>query len=70
MTTSLNYSCRYCRRTMDTGADRYGQNPFCPQCLHERMALAAAAAPLIRWDVEGDYASPVRIADGTPRAGA
>lgn len=45
--------CRYCSREMRCSTASYAENPFCAECLHERMAKASN--PPVNWRLEGDY---------------
>lgn len=45
---------------MDVSAESYFQNPFCKQCLPERLQQAANEDPVVGWREEGDYVVPVR----------
>jgi len=55
----LEFRCRYCASLMNVSAASYAENPWCVNCLDERMARAAAENPLIGWRVEGDYMVPI-----------
>jgi hypothetical protein len=46
--------CRYCRREMSSPPLDYQQNPFCANCLRERVSNATPAGR-VRWRKEGDY---------------
>ncbi len=56
--------CRYCKRRMYVSKKSYQQNPFCSECLPERLVKAAAADPVVGWNDLGDgYVRPVRLSD-------
>jgi hypothetical protein len=49
--------CHYCRREMANNPLEYAENPFCTQCLEERMAAAAPPGG-VTWRKEGNYLIP------------
>ncbi len=58
--------CRYgpCSKRMDVSKESYQQNPFCSECLSERLVKAAADDPVVGLRDLGDgYVRPVRLSD-------
>jgi len=52
--------CRYCRREMTTSPLAYEENPFCTECLEERMAAAAPPGG-VTWRKKGRYVIPEAV---------
>jgi hypothetical protein len=46
--------CRFCHREMRCSPLAYEQNPFCADCLPDRVAAAAPVSGM-RWELVGDY---------------
>jgi len=58
------YWCLYCKRSMFVTRREYKENPYCCECLHERIAKAAAEDPLITWKkLDSGYIEAVRLSD-------
>jgi len=51
--------CRYCKRDMTTtgSADSYQQNPYCSECLRERLEKANNSLVPTKWIQNGHYIS-------------
>jgi len=60
--------CEYCRREMTTGAAAFRENPFCRECLHDRIAAAAIAQGPTELRFVGDYAEVIPVLQ-TPSSG-
>lgn len=63
MSPVRSYECPYCKRTFYRYVDEHAQNPFCKDCLEERLIVAGIAAYVRRLDT--DYAEYDRIHAGT-----
>jgi hypothetical protein len=46
--------CRHCRREMSSSPLAYEQNPFCTECLSERVSSVAPRGG-VSWRREGHY---------------
>lgn len=54
--------CLYCRvEMMDVSSLSYEQNPYCGNCLADRMKLASAKSPFASWKQAGDYLEVVTL---------
>jgi hypothetical protein len=48
--------CPHCKRESTATAREFDENPYCAECLSERLAEAAAARPSGRWQsIGGGY---------------
>jgi hypothetical protein len=47
--------CSFCGRSVEDSVLGHRENPFCPECLPERMADARRKLGRIGWKVDGDY---------------
>ena len=47
--------CPCCKKENKTSAMSYRENPFCKQCLNERLATAREEMGLMELSVEGHY---------------
>lgn len=56
--------CEFCGRGLKVSALSFAENPYCLECLPERIAQARAGAPTISWTLAGDY---LRTTDLTRR---
>ena len=59
-------TCRYapCSKRMHVTQESYRQNPYCAECLHERLTKASATDPVVGWRDLGDgYVRPIRLSD-------
>ena len=54
--------CNFCGREVKTSALSFAENPFCTECLAERITKAAEGTALISWNVSGDYLRPIDLA--------
>jgi len=54
--------CRFCEGEVRTTALSFAENPYCSECLPERIAKAAESTELISWKVSGDYLRPIDLA--------
>lgn len=60
MILELINRCPFCDREATIPAQEYHENPYCNECLNDRIRLASEAAPLIRWESRGNYSTPIR----------
>lgn len=52
--------CRHCHREMNVTKGIYEQNPFCAECLPERLQSQQAARKLIGWSASRNgYSNPI-----------
>jgi uncharacterized paraquat-inducible protein A len=53
--------CRFCGREIAAPALSYEENPYCTECLGERLAQGGAAEGYVSWTVSGDYLRPIDL---------
>ncbi len=53
--------CRFCGREVPTSALSFEENPYCSECLFERLAQGFAADKYVSWAVCGDYLRPIDL---------
>lgn len=47
--------CPHCKQESIADAREWTENPYCHECVEERLAAAASLAPPFRWVAEGNY---------------
>lgn len=52
--------CSFCGRKNQRSARAHAENPYCAECLHERLQLATARSQVLRLIHEGSYVRVVR----------
>jgi hypothetical protein len=58
--------CSFCGREVKSSALGFAENPYCAECLPERIAGATETA-LISWEVCGDYLRPIDLTRQKPQ---
>ena len=59
--------CSFCGREVRTAALSFAENPYCTECLPERIAEAGRGAILISWRGSGDYLRPIDLGQQKPQ---
>jgi hypothetical protein len=59
--------CRFCRREVATSALSFEENPYCTECLGERLAQASATGKYVSWRVSGDYLTSIDLSQQRPQ---
>lgn len=58
--------CPYCKRESTDDPMSFAENPFCNDCLNERIAAALAnSRPIVGWVTEGSYIRAVLCPERT-----
>jgi hypothetical protein len=59
--------CRFCGREVVSSALSFEENPYCSDCLPERMMQVAGEGKYISWAVSGDYLRPIDLSQQKPQ---
>lgn len=59
--------CGFCRREVEVSPLGHRENPFCRECLPERLSQAAAQRGEVEWRVVGEYVEFATRDSRTPR---
>ena len=47
--------CEFCGRELKVSALSFAENPYCMECLPERIAAATASSTFRSWTLSGEY---------------
>jgi hypothetical protein len=59
--------CRFCGQEVVSSALGYAENPYCANCLSERVAESKKNLELTTWLASGDYFVPTKLAQKRPQ---
>jgi hypothetical protein len=60
--------CRYCGTEVTASALSFEENPYCVECLGERLSRATGdAGKYASWSISGDYAVSIDLAQQRPQ---
>ncbi len=52
--------CVHCKKEMQMQESAYSQNPYCTDCLPERLREASENRKDYEWESRGDYSFPIK----------
>jgi len=59
--TKSSQICRFCGRQRKGSTESLEENPFCKECLPERLRQAADETRYLEWQIVGEYAKLIDL---------